>query len=281
MADPSIYRIHPAVGIARLGDSPDEPSASRRKSRRSCRSNATPTAMPPRAMRRSSTSRTARAASSARPRASRSSSMTTSQSRRRRAEDRRPCRGRRQQGKLVDIQWRVQLANKKAAWFTFDGLRGEAGYPDGTPLRNPDITDPIARQKLVIDAGPQAVDLHRAAQGELRARHQSGLCRHLPAERDGAQRHRHAGRHDDGRQRAAAGARRARQQRLVPLRLRPSAHRDLRQQRRLVRRHLGRAGDGAAGDDGGARPGSCATSTSNIPPGCWSAIPATRRKCST
>jgi len=58
---------------------------------------------------------------------------------------------------LVDIQWRVQLANKKASWFTFDGLRGEAGYPDDAPLRNAGITDPIERQKLIIDAGPQTV----------------------------------------------------------------------------------------------------------------------------
>ncbi len=101
---------------------------------------------------------------------------------------------------------------------------------------------------------PAGRRLQDAAQGELRAWHQSGLRRHLPAERDGAQRYRHAGRHDDGRQRPAAGAGRAWQQRLVPLRLRPSAHRDLRQQRRLVRRHFGRAGDGAACDDGGARP---------------------------
>lgn len=60
-------------------------------------------------------------------------------------------------GKQVDIQWRVQLANKKAAWFRFDGLRGEAGYPADTPLRNAAITDPVERQNLIIDAGPQAV----------------------------------------------------------------------------------------------------------------------------
>ena len=31
-------------------------------------------------------------------------------------------------GKLVDIQWRVQLANKKAAWFTFENMSPNWGF---------------------------------------------------------------------------------------------------------------------------------------------------------
>src|SRR5205823_5996423 len=44
-------------------------------------------------------------------------------------------------GTLVDIQWRVYLANKKAAWYEFRGLRGEHGYGASHPLRNADVTD--------------------------------------------------------------------------------------------------------------------------------------------
>src|SRR6185312_5249495 len=36
-------------------------------------------------------------------------------------------------GTLVDIQWRVYLANKKASWYQFDALTGEHGYEDGHP----------------------------------------------------------------------------------------------------------------------------------------------------
>jgi len=34
-------------------------------------------------------------------------------------------------GVLVDIQWRVYVANKKASWYPFSELKGEHGYaPD-------------------------------------------------------------------------------------------------------------------------------------------------------
>ena len=61
-------------------------------------------------------------------------------------------------GTLVDIQWRVWLANKKAAWYEFLQLEGEHGYAGNHPLRNADITDPDARQRLIIDPGPRSVD---------------------------------------------------------------------------------------------------------------------------
>jgi len=63
-------------------------------------------------------------------------------------------------GTLIDIQWRVYLANKKASWYEFDQLRGEHGYSADHPLRNALITDPGARQRLIIDPGPRTVD-HR------------------------------------------------------------------------------------------------------------------------
>ena len=61
-------------------------------------------------------------------------------------------------GVLVDIQWRVYLANKKASWYEFDQLQGEHGYSPDHPRRNAAVTDPEARQRLIIDPGPQVVN---------------------------------------------------------------------------------------------------------------------------
>jgi L-Lysine epsilon oxidase N-terminal/L-lysine epsilon oxidase C-terminal domain len=63
-------------------------------------------------------------------------------------------------GTLIDIQWRVYLANKKAAWYQFDQLQGEHGYASNHPLRNAALTNEDARQCLIIDPGPRTVD-HR------------------------------------------------------------------------------------------------------------------------
>ncbi|MER8753116.1 LodA/GoxA family CTQ-dependent oxidase [Mesorhizobium sp. M1050] len=157
MADATIYRIHPAVGIARLGDSPDA----------FCIAPEKPAQMP------IECDVNGNAAKGDAPikhfkddkgrikrQAARFQIFVYNEAN----PDGVPLKigdhveGGGNRGKLVDIQWRVQLANKKAAWFTFDGLRGEAGYPDGAPLRNAGITDPVERQKLIIDAGPQTVD---------------------------------------------------------------------------------------------------------------------------
>ncbi len=62
-------------------------------------------------------------------------------------------------GTLIDIQWRVYLANKKASWYEFQQLEGEHGYAPDHPRRNKNITDPEARQRLIIDPGPRSVDL--------------------------------------------------------------------------------------------------------------------------
>lgn len=60
-------------------------------------------------------------------------------------------------GEVKDIQWTVYLANKKASWYEFQQLDGEHGYSSSHPLRNADLTDPDARQQLNIDPGPQTV----------------------------------------------------------------------------------------------------------------------------
>lgn len=65
--------------------------------------------------------------------------------------------GRMMTGKVVDIEWTVYLANKKASWYEFRQLDGEHGYDDTHPLRNADVTGPDARQQLIIDPGPQTV----------------------------------------------------------------------------------------------------------------------------
>ncbi|HEX2296128.1 MAG TPA: LodA/GoxA family CTQ-dependent oxidase [Actinomycetota bacterium] len=62
------------------------------------------------------------------------------------------------QGTLIDIQWRVHLANKKASWYEFDALQGEHGYAPGHQRRNADVTAAEARQQLIIDPGPRIVD---------------------------------------------------------------------------------------------------------------------------
>ena len=53
----------------------------------------------------------------------------------------------------ASITWTVHLANKKAEWFEFNGKDGERGEPTA-PLRNQKIKD---RKKLIIDPGPRTV----------------------------------------------------------------------------------------------------------------------------
>src|SRR4051812_30441174 len=67
--------------------------------------------------------------------------------------------GRQYTGTVTDIVWKVYLANKKASWYEFDQLEGEHGYPASQALRNAEITDASRRQKLIIDPGPRSVSL--------------------------------------------------------------------------------------------------------------------------
>ncbi|HWF60882.1 MAG TPA: LodA/GoxA family CTQ-dependent oxidase [Nitrospira sp.] len=58
-------------------------------------------------------------------------------------------------GTLIDIQWRVYLANKKASWYEFRERVGEHGYAPDAPRRNADVAD---RDRLVIDPGARSVN---------------------------------------------------------------------------------------------------------------------------
>ncbi|HEY2094014.1 MAG TPA: LodA/GoxA family CTQ-dependent oxidase [Thermoanaerobaculia bacterium] len=159
---PPIYRIHPGIGIARLGNSPDSfyiGPQQRAGLPTECDAMGNPIYSPDGMT------------------AQRVTSFKDAEGRIRRQAARfevwvydeqspggRPIeRGERVEGggnagTLVDIQWRVWLANKKAVWYEFKQLEGEHGYGAAHPLRNAGITDPGARQRLIIDPGPRSVD---------------------------------------------------------------------------------------------------------------------------
>jgi hypothetical protein len=61
------------------------------------------------------------------------------------------------EGTLVDIQWRVYVANKKACWYEFNATLGEHGYPSDHVRRNTDVADK-ARSRLIIDPGPRVAN---------------------------------------------------------------------------------------------------------------------------
>jgi hypothetical protein len=75
-----------------------------------------------------------------------------------------PIQGGGNDGILTDIQWRVYLANKKSEWYEFLQLDGEKGYSSAHPRRNADVV-PDGRQRLIIDPGPRTVNVsdHRRA----------------------------------------------------------------------------------------------------------------------
>lgn len=58
---------------------------------------------------------------------------------------------------ITDILWTAYLANKKSSWYTFDETQGEHGYTADHALRNADITNGEERQRLIIDPGPRSV----------------------------------------------------------------------------------------------------------------------------
>lgn len=61
------------------------------------------------------------------------------------------------EGTVVDIAWTVHLANKKASWYAFSENDGMHGYGPDHPLRNPEVTQPDRRRQLIIDPGPRTV----------------------------------------------------------------------------------------------------------------------------
>jgi hypothetical protein len=159
---PSTYRIHPAIGIARLGDSPDE----------FCISPEKPAGLPiacdyqgnalmsPDGKSEATVTKFKDVMGRIKRQAARFQVYAYDekhpQGRLLRLGD--PIEGGGNAGTLVDIQWRVWVANKKAVWYTFNGLAGEHGYSETHPLRNADITGAEARQQLIIDPGPRFVD---------------------------------------------------------------------------------------------------------------------------
>ena len=72
------------------------------------------------------------------------------------------------QGIVVDIEWTVHLANKKASWYEFRQKEGMHGYASTHPLRNATITNREERRQLIIDPGPQTVSFQEE---EKRNRH--------------------------------------------------------------------------------------------------------------
>jgi hypothetical protein len=157
-----VYRIHPGIGIARLGDSPDEFYISPETPGAlpiACDSQGNPLTTPngmsevPVTRFKDAKGRIKRAAARFQVYVYDDKNL-----------DGRPLslcdaiEGGGNHGVLVDIQWRVYLANKKAVWYEFLALQGEHGYADSHPRRNAAITDPNERQRLIIDPGPQSVN---------------------------------------------------------------------------------------------------------------------------
>ena len=58
---------------------------------------------------------------------------------------------------VARIEWTVHLANKKPIWYRFFVGAGEQGYSPEHPLRNPHVNDPDQRRGLIIDPGPRTV----------------------------------------------------------------------------------------------------------------------------
>lgn len=58
---------------------------------------------------------------------------------------------------VSSISWRVHLANKKASWYEFQTSQGEDGYAPNHPLRNASLKTPEQRRTLLIDPGPRQI----------------------------------------------------------------------------------------------------------------------------
>jgi len=169
-----MYKVHPAIGIARLGDSPDE----------FCISPETPAALPiecdergnPVVSADGTTVQTTTTFKDAEGRVKRQAARFQIYVYDEKSPEGRPLElgaaieGGGNHGTLIDIQWRVYVANKKSAWYEFKQLEGEHGYAVDHPLRNPTITDADARQCLVIDPGPQVPQWKRAVCADVSAR---------------------------------------------------------------------------------------------------------------
>jgi hypothetical protein len=161
---PTTYRIHPGIGIARLGNSPtafcispEQPAALPID----CDSRGNPLVSPD-----GQTELTISAFKDAEGRMKRQAARFQIWAYDDDNPDGRPLKlgdkieGGGNAGTLIDIQWRVYLGNKKSSWYQFQQLEGEHGYAPNHQRRNASISDPNARQQLIIDPGPRTVD-HR------------------------------------------------------------------------------------------------------------------------
>lgn len=159
---PTTYKIHPGIGIARLGNSPEE----------FCISPETPAALPiacdeqgnPWVSPDGTTELTIKTFKDPEGRIKRQAARfqiyvyddESPEGRPLKLGD--PISGGGNQGTLTDIQWRVYVANKKSSWYEFQQLDGEHGYAADHPRRNADIVASEARQQLIIDPGPRIVN---------------------------------------------------------------------------------------------------------------------------
>lgn len=60
------------------------------------------------------------------------------------------------QGNIQDIEWTVHLANKKSSWYEFSQTYGSDGNHSNQPLRNP-RTEGKDRNTFIIDSGPRTI----------------------------------------------------------------------------------------------------------------------------
>ena len=159
---PTTYRIHPGVGIARLGNSPygfcitpEQPAALPLD----CDERGNPSVSPD-----GITEQTITAFKDKEGRMKRQAARFQIWAYDDESPNGRPLKlgdqieGGGNAGTLLDIQWRVYLGNKKSAWYDFLQLQGEHGYAPDHPRRNAAITNENARQRLIIDPGPRTVD---------------------------------------------------------------------------------------------------------------------------
>lgn len=85
-------------------------------------------------------------------------------------------------GEVTDIEWTVYLANKKASWYEFQETAGEHGYAPKHPLRNADVKGDDARAKLIIDPGPLTVSYKNKKQrtAQFAAGKNAGIAQTFP-----------------------------------------------------------------------------------------------------
>ena len=157
---PTVYRIHPGIGIARLGNSPDSFCISPEKPAAlpiDCDENGNPLLVGgsevPVVRFKDAEGRMKRQAARFQVYVYDDQSPNG-----RPLKKGDPIEGGGNFGELLDIQWQVYIANKKPSWYQFQQLTGEHGYLPDHPRRNASITEPEARLRLMIDPGPRAVD---------------------------------------------------------------------------------------------------------------------------